>query len=64
MKPFLFCIEGRLILTRSVFITGAGSKVVTAVWNISDWKRIGYKRLLGKPISTLSVSLDGKYLAL
>ena len=51
-------------LTRFVFITGAGSKVVTVVWNISDWKRIGYKRLLGKPISTLSVSLDGKYLAL
>ncbi|KAG2632214.1 SEC12-like protein 1 [Panicum virgatum] len=52
MKPFLFCTVAK------------GSKVVTVVWNISDWKRIGYKRLLGKPISTLSVSLDGKYLAL
>ncbi|TVU44557.1 hypothetical protein EJB05_04002, partial [Eragrostis curvula] len=29
-----------------------------------NWKRIGYKRLSAKPISTLSVSLDGKYLAL
>ncbi|CAN6165407.1 unnamed protein product [Urochloa humidicola] len=52
MKPFLFCTVAK------------GSKVVTVVWDISDWKRIGYKRLLGKPISTLSVSLDGKYLAL
>ncbi|CAD6220790.1 unnamed protein product [Miscanthus lutarioriparius] len=52
MKPFLFCTVAK------------GSKVVTVVWNISDWERIGYKRLLGKPISTLSVSLDGKYLAL
>ncbi|XP_066396865.1 SEC12-like protein 1 [Miscanthus floridulus] len=52
MKPFLFCTVAK------------GSKVVTVVWNISDWKRIGYKRLLGKAISTLSVSLDGKYLAL
>ncbi|WVZ62213.1 hypothetical protein U9M48_011983 [Paspalum notatum var. saurae] len=52
MKPFLFCTVAK------------GSKVVTVVWNISDWKRIGYKRLLGKPISTLSVSMDGKYLAL
>ncbi|XP_066323452.1 SEC12-like protein 1 [Miscanthus floridulus] len=51
MKPFLFCTVAK------------GSKVVTVVWNVSDWKRIGYKRLLGKPISTFSVSLDGKYLA-
>jgi prolactin regulatory element-binding protein len=46
------------------FVIGTGNKVVTVVWNISDWSRIGYKRLLGKPISTLSVSMDGKYLAL
>ncbi|XP_008650164.2 SEC12-like protein 1 [Zea mays] len=52
MKPFLFCTVAK------------GYKVVTVVWNISDWERIGYKRLLGKPISTLSVSLDGKYMAL
>uniref|UniRef100_A0A0E0LI06 Uncharacterized protein n=2 Tax=Oryza punctata TaxID=4537 RepID=A0A0E0LI06_ORYPU len=52
MKPFLFCTVAK------------GNKVVTVVWNISDWSRIGYKRLLGKPISTLSVSMDGKYLAL
>ncbi|KAG8100420.1 hypothetical protein GUJ93_ZPchr0013g34246 [Zizania palustris] len=52
MKPFLFCTVAK------------GNKVVTVVWSISDWSRIGYKRLLGKPISTLSVSMDGKYLAL
>ncbi|KAF7103738.1 hypothetical protein CFC21_104697 [Triticum aestivum] len=52
MKPFLFCTVAK------------GSKAVTVVWNISDWSRIGYKRLLGKPVSTLSVSLDGKFLAL
>lgn len=52
MKPFLFCTVAK------------GTKVVTVVWNISDWARIGYKRLLGKPVSTLSVSLDGKFLAL
>ncbi|KQK20513.1 SEC12-like protein 1 [Brachypodium distachyon] len=52
MKPFLFCTVAK------------GTKVVTVVWNISDWARIGYKRLLGKSISTLSVSMDGKFLAL
>ncbi|XP_062214305.1 SEC12-like protein 1 [Phragmites australis] len=51
-KPFLFCtlVKGR--------------DVLTMVLDISNWKRIGYKRLSAKPISTLSVSLDGKYLAL
>jgi prolactin regulatory element-binding protein len=34
------------------------------VLDISNWKRIGYKRLSAKPVSTLSVSLDGKYLTL
>ncbi|CAA6653738.1 unnamed protein product [Spirodela intermedia] len=51
-KPFLFCTVQK------------GNKVVTTVWDISTWKKIGFKRLLGKPISTLSISLDGKYLAL
>ncbi|KAI0503949.1 hypothetical protein KFK09_014896 [Dendrobium nobile] len=52
MRPFLFCTVQK------------GGKVVTAVWDISTWNRIGFKRLLRKPISALSVSLDGKYLAL
>jgi prolactin regulatory element-binding protein len=47
-----------------VFVIVKGNQVTTAVWDIIDWKRIGHKRLLGKPISTLSVSLDVKYLAL
>ncbi|XP_008796620.2 SEC12-like protein 1 isoform X2 [Phoenix dactylifera] len=51
-KPFLFCTVQK------------GGKVVTAVWDISTWNRIGYKRLLRKPTSVLSISLDGKYLAL
>uniref|UniRef100_A0A0E0D8B5 Uncharacterized protein n=1 Tax=Oryza meridionalis TaxID=40149 RepID=A0A0E0D8B5_9ORYZ len=51
-KPFLFCTLVK------------GHNVVTVVLDISNWKRIGYKRLLDKHISTLSVSLDGKYLAL
>uniref|UniRef100_A0A0D9W082 Uncharacterized protein n=1 Tax=Leersia perrieri TaxID=77586 RepID=A0A0D9W082_9ORYZ len=51
-KPFLFCTVVK------------GHNVVTVVLDISNWKRIGYKRLLEKPISTLSISLDGKYLAL
>lgn len=52
MRPFLFCTVRK------------GSKVVTAVWDLSTWNRIGFKGLLRKPISSLSVSLDGKYLAL
>ncbi|PKA54337.1 SEC12-like protein 1 [Apostasia shenzhenica] len=52
MKPFLFCTVLK------------GGKVVTAVWDISTWNRIGFKRLLRKPVSVLSISLDGKYLAL
>ncbi|PSR98054.1 SEC12-like protein [Actinidia chinensis var. chinensis] len=51
-KPFLFCTIQK------------GNKAVTAVWDISTWNRIGHKKLLGKPASILSVSLDGKYLAL
>lgn len=51
-KPFLFCTLVK------------GKDNVTMVLDITNWKRIGYKRLLAKPISTLSVSLDGKYLAL
>ncbi|XP_010267358.1 PREDICTED: SEC12-like protein 1 [Nelumbo nucifera] len=51
-KPFLFCTVQK------------GNKPVTAVWDISTWDRIGHKRLLRKPTSVLSTSLDGKYLAL
>lgn len=51
-KPFLFCSIQR------------GDKSVTAVYDISTWNKIGHKRLLGKPASTMSISLDGKYLAL
>lgn len=51
-KPFLFSTLQK------------GGKMVIAVWDISTWQKIGYKRLFGKPTSVLSVSLDGKYLAL
>ncbi|KAG2672289.1 hypothetical protein I3843_13G031100 [Carya illinoinensis] len=51
-KPFLFCTVQK------------GDKCVTAVWDISTWNRIGHKRLLRKPASIMSTSLDGKYLAL
>ncbi|KAF7820212.1 SEC12-like protein 1 [Senna tora] len=51
-KPFLFCTVQR------------GDKVVTGVWDISTWNKIGHKRLLPKPASIMSISLDGKYLAL
>lgn len=51
-KPFLFCTVQK------------GDKIVTAVWDISTWKRIGHKTLLNKPTSIMSMSKDGKYLAL
>ncbi|EXB58483.1 SEC12-like protein 1 [Morus notabilis] len=51
-KPFLFCTVQK------------GDKAVTAVWDISTWNRIGHKRLLKKPASIMSISKDGKYLAL
>ncbi|XP_050210144.1 SEC12-like protein 1 [Mercurialis annua] len=51
-KPFLFCAVQR------------GDKAYTAVYDISTWNKIGYKRLLRKPACIMSVSLDGKYLAL
>lgn len=38
--------------------------MVTAVWDISTWNKIGHKRLSRKPVSFLSTSLDGKYLSL
>ncbi|KAJ6727348.1 PROLACTIN REGULATORY ELEMENT BINDING PROTEIN [Salix purpurea] len=51
-KPFLFCAVQK------------GDKAVTAVYDISTWNKIGFKRLLRKPASIMSISLDGKYLAL
>ncbi|KAL6552761.1 hypothetical protein OROHE_008125 [Orobanche hederae] len=51
-KPFLFCSVQK------------GNKSLTVVWDISEWKKIGHKRLLNKPASIMSVSLDGKYLSL
>ncbi|KAK0592285.1 hypothetical protein LWI29_016613 [Acer saccharum] len=51
-KPFLFCTVKK------------GAKVVIAVYDISTWNKIGHKRLLRKPASTMSISLDGKYLAM
>ncbi|XP_058110327.1 SEC12-like protein 1 [Magnolia sinica] len=50
-KPFLFCTVRE------------GGRMVTAVWDISTWNKIGHKKLLRKPISILSTSMDGKYLA-
>ncbi|KAB1225292.1 SEC12-like protein 1 [Morella rubra] len=51
-KPFLFTTLEK------------GDKFLAAVWDISTWKRIGYKKLLKKPASVMSTSLDGKYLAM
>lgn len=51
-KPFLFCSVQK------------GNKALTVVWDISTWKKVGHKRLLRKPASIMSMSLDGKYLAL
>ncbi|XP_078436168.1 phosphate transporter traffic facilitator1 [Wolffia australiana] len=51
-KPFLFCTVKK------------GDMILTTVWDISNWQKLGFKRLLGKPISSLSISLDGKYFAL
>ncbi|XP_052187318.1 SEC12-like protein 1 [Diospyros lotus] len=51
-KPFLFCTVQQ------------GNKALTAVWDMSTWKKIGHKRLLKKPASVMAISLDGKYLAL
>ncbi|KAM7264894.1 hypothetical protein ACFE04_002577 [Oxalis oulophora] len=51
-KPFLFCAVQK------------GNQAVTTVYDISTWKKIGHKKLLRKPATTMSVSLDGKYLAL
>ncbi|XP_051149628.1 SEC12-like protein 1 [Andrographis paniculata] len=51
-KPFLFTSVQR------------GTKALTVVWDISTWKKVGHKRVLGKPASIMSISLDGKYLAL
>jgi prolactin regulatory element-binding protein len=47
-----------------VNIVDSGDKAVTAVYDISTWNKIGYKRLLRKPAAIMSISLDGKYLAL
>ncbi|ONK75720.1 uncharacterized protein A4U43_C03F19840 [Asparagus officinalis] len=51
-KPFLFCTLEK------------GGRMVIAVWDISAWRKVGYKKLFRKATSVLSVSLDGKYLGL
>ncbi|KAI5648520.1 hypothetical protein M9H77_34525 [Catharanthus roseus] len=51
-RPFLFTTVQR------------GNKPLTVVWDISTWKKVGHKRLLNKRASIMSISLDGKYLAL
>ncbi|KAG6389785.1 hypothetical protein SASPL_151259 [Salvia splendens] len=51
-KPFLFCSVQR------------GNKPLTVVYDISTWKKVGHKRLLRKPATIMSISLDGKYLSL
>ncbi|KAG9136606.1 hypothetical protein Leryth_020269 [Lithospermum erythrorhizon] len=51
-QPFLFCTVQK------------GNRSLTVVWDISTWKRIGYRTLLKKPAALMSISLDGKYLAL
>lgn len=51
-KPFLFCTVQQ------------GDRMLLVVWDISTWKKIGHKKLFRKPTSVLSVSSDGKYLAL
>ncbi|KAG5620304.1 hypothetical protein H5410_005522 [Solanum commersonii] len=40
------------------------NKTLIAVWDISTWKKIGHKSLYNKPASIMTISLDGKYLAL
>ncbi|CAN0910585.1 SEC12-like protein 1 [Linum grandiflorum] len=51
-RPFLFCAVQK------------GDTVITSVYDISTWRKIGFKKLLKKPASIMSMSLDGKYLAL
>lgn len=51
-KPFLFCTVQK------------GDKAVIAVWDLSTWDKIGHKKLFRRPASVMSISLDGKYLAL
>ncbi|CAN6439350.1 unnamed protein product [Victoria cruziana] len=50
--PFLYCTAQR------------GGKVLVVVWDISKWDKLGHKSLSRKPVSTFSISHDGKYLAL
>ncbi|KFK34472.1 hypothetical protein AALP_AA5G149700 [Arabis alpina] len=51
-KPFLFCAAQR------------GDTPVVNVYDISTWKKLGFKKLSKKSASTMAVSLDGKYIAL
>ncbi|MED6108882.1 PHD finger containing protein Phf1 [Stylosanthes scabra] len=51
-KPFLFCAIQK------------GDKSLTGVWDISNWNKIGHKRLLRKSASVMAISHDGKYLSL
>ncbi|KAK4709801.1 hypothetical protein R3W88_004314 [Solanum pinnatisectum] len=48
----------------SNFIMKCSNKTLIAVWDISTWKKIGHKSLYNKPTSIMTISLDGKYLAL
>ncbi|XP_061353422.1 SEC12-like protein 1 [Gastrolobium bilobum] len=51
-KPFLFCSVQK------------GDKSLTAVYDMSNWNKIGHKKMLKKSASVMSISHDGKYLSL
>jgi hypothetical protein len=34
------------------------------VWDLSDWSKVGYKKLSVFPISSLAVTRDGKYIGM
>jgi prolactin regulatory element-binding protein len=34
------------------------------VWDLSDWSKVGYKKLSVFPISSLAVTRDGKYIGI
>lgn len=42
----------------------SGDIPVVNVYDISTWKKLGFKKLSKKTASTMAVSLDGKYIAL
>ncbi|CAM6009198.1 unnamed protein product [Sphagnum balticum] len=65
-EKFSYCRFSRDGKLPFLFVSSTKSKKdgAVGVWDISDWSKVGYKKLSVFPISSLAVTRDGKYIGI